>query len=383
MALMLYRSAYRNIKRTTKRHTPASRYYLVFDYRDPETGRKKKIREPLGQMSPEEARDRGVRLMAEFRSRPSEPIEGNLLSEIMEKHLAHATTYASTRRRRRLRPKSVQSYRTSDKILLAYFGDVPIDSLQREQILDFIFERQKTVSDLSINRDLARLRVLFRWAHEEWGYENPMTRVRNLPEGEGRRRYLLPEEIDRLWAVSSRWLWRIIWFAANSGLRQGEQFGLRWSQIVEGQIRLGEETKGGRSRTIPLIPDLQEILDEVKGDHPDLVFVTSAKKVRIHPSNFGRDHWRPALRAAQIEDFRWHDLRHTFCSWVVQGGGTLESLQELAGHASYATTKRYAHLAPEHLTSTMNILQGRWRHPEATPIRSSSRRHGVRGLKSS
>lgn len=59
--------------------------------------------------------------------------------------------------------------------------------------------------------------------------------------------------------------------------------------------------------------------------------------------------WRKALNRARIDNFRWHDLRHTWASWHVQNGTPLHILKELGGWASFEMVQRYAHLAPEHL----------------------------------
>ena len=69
-----------------------------------------------------------------------------------------------------------------------------------------------------------------------------------------------------------------------------------------------------------------------------------------------RKSWEAALAAAQLGDFRFHDLRHTFASWAVQRGVTLPELKDLLGHATLAMVMRYAHLAPEHLRSAVSRL---------------------------
>jgi len=69
--------------------------------------------------------------------------------------------------------------------------------------------------------------------------------------------------------------------------------------------------------------------------------------------------WYKALRRAGIHNFRWHDLRHTWASWHVQGGTPLHVLQELGGWASYAMVQRYAHLAAEHLAPWAERLNAR------------------------
>jgi integrase len=66
--------------------------------------------------------------------------------------------------------------------------------------------------------------------------------------------------------------------------------------------------------------------------------------------------WLAALRRAKIEDFRFHDLRHTCASWLVQRGRTLREVQEALGHRTLAMTVRYSHLAPEHLRAEVAVL---------------------------
>jgi integrase len=71
-----------------------------------------------------------------------------------------------------------------------------------------------------------------------------------------------------------------------------------------------------------------------------------------------RSAWETALRAAKIESFRFHDLRHTFASWAVQRGASLQEVKDLLGHKSLAMTLRYAHLAPERLRAAVATLDG-------------------------
>jgi len=328
-------------------------------------------------MTPEEAREVGLAKMAEIKAPPPPAVEAS-------KTLGNAIRIDMRSRKSRLKPNSLKRYELSDRIILEYFGaDKKVSEIKPDEISSFVLHRQQSVKNETINKDLARLRMVLKWAEDEdWVSKSPMRRVKQLRQKDGRTRYLLPEEVQRLWSVCCPWLWRLIWFAAMTGLRQGEQFGLRWSQVIDGQLRLrGDETKGGRPRVIPILPEVADILDSVRGDHKELVFVTEATKVKIHPSNFARDYWRPALKAAKISDFRWHDLRHTFCSWVVQNGGRLEPLQLLAGHEDFRTTQNYAHLGPEHLVGTIGVVGCRMRHLGVTPIGSAASKHKASSVK--
>jgi integrase len=78
-----------------------------------------------------------------------------------------------------------------------------------------------------------------------------------------------------------------------------------------------------------------------------------------HPDKavLSNDHWfKPALEAAGISDFKWHDIRHTFASWLVQDGVPLDRVSKLLGHKSLTMTMRYAHLAPNQLHEDVALL---------------------------
>jgi integrase len=413
VALQLYKTRYRNIKRNTKRALPSSTYYVVFDVTleadpkkpaaKPKNGKKpkkpkKKYRLAIGQADPdddramERIRVRGLEIMRRVKAPPApEPDKKNLEQLLAADLLA---------RRQKMKPSSIKRYELSDRTILAWFGaEKPIEEITADEIRGWILYRQQTVTNSTINRDLARLKMAMKWARKKkrWISVDPAEEVDRLRETDPRDRYLTDTEEVALWSVAPPWLWRLIWVAAMTGMRWGEQFGLRWDQIRDRQIQLrGHETKGGRPRVIPIGSDVQEILDQVRTERDqfisqqksreltfdeaehlqnfireDLVFVTEGSMCRVNPSNFARDYWRPARKAAGIQDFRWHDLRHTFCSWIVQGGGQLEKVQVLAGHANKATTDKYTHHSPHHLMDTMEVLELRKRPPipaDVTPI---------------
>lgn len=71
-----------------------------------------------------------------------------------------------------------------------------------------------------------------------------------------------------------------------------------------------------------------------------------------------RTAWETAVRKAKLTDFRFHDLRHTCASWMVQRGANLQEVKDVLGHSSLAMTLRYAHLSPEHLRKAVSALDG-------------------------
>lgn len=142
----------------------------------------------------------------------------------------------------------------------------------------------------------------------------------------------------------------LVLLALNTGMRRGEIFNLRWADVhLKGKqltVR-GEQAKSGNTRYLPLNNEAFATLvawrNQTTGD--GLVFpspTTGERLIHIKRS------WAGLLKRAQIHDFRFHDLRHTFASRLVMAGVDLNTVRELLGHSSIDMTLRYAHLAPEH-----------------------------------
>ena len=137
--------------------------------------------------------------------------------------------------------------------------------------------------------------------------------------------------------------------ALNTGLRRGELLALTWERadLGRGVIRL-EVTKSGRRREVPLNDD----------SYRSLIGLGPKADGRIFKTHYIQTACNNAVEAAKLDDVNFHTLRHTFASWAVMRGVTLKELQELLGNASLAMTMRYAHLAPEHLRTAVNRLEG-------------------------
>jgi integrase len=97
-----------------------------------------------------------------------------------------------------------------------------------------------------------------------------------------------------------------------------------------------------------------EVLHHRKGIAPEFVFTYNGKPV----DRTSTKAWKNALQRAGIENFRWHDLRHTWASWHVQNGTSLQELMEPGGCSSYEMVLRYAHLAGDHLLGAANRISG-------------------------
>lgn len=206
----------------------------------------------------------------------------------------------------------------------------------------------------SINRYIALLRRVGNLA-ERWGWTDlPLgRRVQLLPERSERHVYLTAAEVKKLARHAGQPVADMIHFSALTGLRLGEMLNIQPDQVRDGLLILSSDTKSGRPRGVPLPPDAAKI---------------AAKRLPWGVSKDQlRDRFVEARKTAGMPTVRWHDLRHTYASWLVQAGQPLTAVRDLLGHSSLAVTHRYAHLAPAHLVQAVRHLpilgtrQRKWR----------------------
>ena len=141
----------------------------------------------------------------------------------------------------------------------------------------------------------------------------------------------------------------LVLVSLNTGIRRGEAFKLQWSDVdLQGRMLTvrGESAKSSHTRHIPLNDEAFAALVAWRNQTMGQGLVWPGKE-GASLDNVKKS-WAAVLKAARIEAFRWHDLRHTFASWMVMGGVPLNTVRDLLGHADFATTLRYAHLAPAH-----------------------------------
>lgn len=215
------------------------------------------------------------------------------------------------------------------------------------------------VSEQTIYHELSLLRTVFRVAVEErLADKNP---VRGLKAPKAHRvRYLTDEEETALLAaMKPKWRHHVL-IAINTGMRLGEQFSLKRKQI-DWQARVVKlpKTKSGWPRTVPLndaaVAALKALPRSLRSEY---VFVNRfGKRLNLH--NFHMRIFRPAVAASKLKDFRWHDLRHTFASRLVQEGADLRVVADLLGHRSLQMVMRYAHLAPGAASLAVSLLDQR------------------------
>jgi integrase len=180
-------------------------------------------------------------------------------------------------------------------------------------------------------------------------------RIRLLREPTRRVRYLTFLEAQKLLEQLPPHLAEMAAFSLATGLRKSNVTGLEWSQIDLQRCMAWvhpDQSKSRRAIPVPLNQDALRILSLRKGLHSIYIFAYRGETV----AKVSTAAWKKALKRAGIDDFRWHDLRHTWASWHVQSGTPLNVLQELGGWESAQMVTRYAHFSAGHLAAYVSKL---------------------------
>jgi integrase len=229
-----------------------------------------------------------------------------------------------------------------------FLGGKTLDEIDRTLIDKVRFARETVASAGTANRYLALIRSILKRACDEWEWIDKVPKVRMLKEPEGRVRSLTPEQFQRLVAELPEHLADMAVFSVATGLRQANVKGLEWRYVdlerEHAWVPPGKH-KNGSAHSVPLNAMALAVLRKQVGKHAVRVFTYCGEPI----DQVSTRAWRRALKRANIEDFRWHDLRHTFATWHRQAGTPTYELQRLGGWKTGAMVERYAHVAPEAL----------------------------------
>jgi len=234
--------------------------------------------------------------------------------------------------------------------LKSHLGGLPLNKIDAELIEGIGLSKAKATSGATANRYLAVIRAVMRLAANKWNWIGMAPVIDMFEEGEGRIRWLTRDEAESLIDELPSHQKAMVQFALSTGLRQSNILGLEWSQVdLERKIVWihPDQAKAKRGIGVPLNNEAFEVLVAQLEKHDKFVFTYQGKNLVTANTRA----WGKALERAGIEDFRWHDLRHTWASWHVQSGTPLHILKELGGWRTMAMVQRYAHLAPEHLAA--------------------------------
>lgn len=303
---------------------------------------------------------------------------------------------------KRVRDQGQQLQWWIDKIGRYSLADITpaIIGKHRDELLATSFGKAnpKKLAPATVVRYMAVLSHAFSVAAKEWEWlpESPMAKVKKPKVSNGRVRYLSADELERLRAAANasdnKFLPIVIEVAVATGMRYSEIMHLRWRDVLlddQGRCSLAvlEETKNGERRGVPLLGKAQLALDALRQAHGKahagkvnvdaLLFPSTAKKdapVELRQS------WGTALKRARIENFRFHDLRHTAASFMVMSGATAPEVAEVLGHKDLQMVKRYAHLSKAHIAGVLGRMNqtmlsggdGTAAHPSATTADNSA-----------
>ncbi len=243
-------------------------------------------------------------------------------------------------------------------------GQMRLHKLTRAVVVEVRDELAKTKGPATVNRYLALLSHACTMAEKEWEWmeKNPLRKVGRLEESPGRARYLSDTEREALLKVTANsdhpHLHAIVLLALSTGARRSEILGLRWKDIdLQAHRAILHQTKNKERRSLALVPQvLTELrkIQKVRRLDTDRIFVNPTGDIResgYHKSGYFyfEKAWRAALSEADIENFRFHDLRHSAASYMAMNGATASEIAEILGHKTLQMVKRYSHLSDEHV----------------------------------
>ena len=239
--------------------------------------------------------------------------------------------------------------------LHGFLGELNLDQVTRDVIDQIRSAKLKEVSKGTVNRYLALVRAILLRARDEWEWVDKVPKVRLFKETNSRERSLTIEQAKALLEQLPEHQREVVLFALATGLRQRNVLGLEWQQVNLAQRHAwihGWQSKNRRPISVPLNEVALAVLKRQEGKHSTRVFT-----FRGRPLNSANTKaWQAARRRAGIQDFRWHDLRHTWATWQRQAGTPTHELQRLGGWRTGAMVERYAHLAPDHLAIAASRL---------------------------
>lgn len=238
--------------------------------------------------------------------------------------------------------------------LLPVFGDREAESIKPAEIDRWLYENTKTPA--TANRYRSTISLIYREAMRNGRVNtNPARLVRMRAENNARIRFITDDEKAALVeAVLSRWPDKLpeLTISLGTGMRLSEQYTLTWSHVdfTRKVIKLNK-TKNGTGRSIPMNKSVLEAFRALHEAADD-----QSQQAGVFSNGLPRKWFEAALKKAKIQNYRWHDNRHSFCSRLAMAGRTIKEIQELAGHKTITMSARYAHLDERTLRDAVDCI---------------------------
>ena len=349
-----------------KRKRDKRNSHIIY-YKDPYTGQRKYYKTFQRQIEAQRAAndlrtllDSG-KLPSQYRTRINPLTFENVAEQLKKDWLSRLKTGE-------IRQKTADEYIITLNVVKRTFNRQLLCEISLDTIKDYRSEIAFKLSNISSNRRLFVIKQVFKLALIQHAItENICDQIKYLSEKRHERnRFLLPHELDDLITASKQtkakyYMPALIYLGAEHGASKQEALSLQWSAINFnfddiGLIRFFR-TKNQRERTEYLMPRSRKAIMEWR-DH--LEWMRHRKKISANGSNLIFCHlngspikqfksaWKTICKAAGIEKFHFHDLRHTFCSNLILSGAGLKEVKEMIGHSDISMTDRYSHLTPRH-----------------------------------
>lgn len=223
---------------------------------------------------------------------------------------------------------------------------------KKADIQQYVTEASAERSASSVQKELVVLKHLFSLA-VEWEIvpTSPCIRLKPPKLPAGRVRYLQPTELRALLEASRDGLREIVALAVSTGMLRGEIMGLRYMDVDLPNRRIMlPQTKNGDGRVVYLNDMAAQVFESLEWDKPtDQIFIDWTPGAVS--CAFGR-----LCQKMKIEDFTFHDLRHTAASWMRMAGADIHAVATILGHRNLATARRYQHLSPAFLAEAVGKL---------------------------
>jgi len=244
-----------------------------------------------------------------------------------------------------------------------HFAGMPVSSLTTEAIMDRLpthrtYKKRGAVklTPATRNRYIATILRMLNLCHE-WGWVSKAPKLKKAKEPSVRIRWITPGQAQALLGgITQDWMRDVSAFALATGMRAGEILNLRWKQVDIARCHAWvthDGAKSGRARSVPLNKDAMRVIFMRRGKHANYVFT---RETGLPISQVDSRMLKAACEKTGIEDFHFHDFRHTWASWHVQNGTPLFVLKELGGWETLEMVKKYAHLNPGHLAEHANVV---------------------------
>jgi integrase len=278
----------------------------------------------------------------------------NTFEDLMEKYMVEYSAINKA-------PRTHERDKSLKKHLIGFFGRLPLAEITPKLIAEYkAMRRIEGAAPQTINNETSLMSHAFNLAIKQWEWinDNPLKRVSKEKTRNQVERWLTLDEEEKLLASAPDWLKQIIIFAINTGLREGEILNLAWPQVDLTRKTLTILEQKNRSKdTLPLNRTAWEVLkkrEAFKNERTELVFFTG-NATSINRRNLLRVFYA-AVKKAGIQKVRFHDLRHTFATRLVQVGVDVYTVQKLGRWKTISMVMRYAHHYPESLRSGVNAL---------------------------